>query len=95
MKVRVKYFTTLRELAGTKEDELDLKDGCRLLELIETVAVRYGDEAFAYLHVADDGRIDPSLKFLVNGVDAHRLAGFETALKAGDVVAIIPPVGGG
>jgi molybdopterin synthase sulfur carrier subunit len=95
MKVRVKYFTTLRELAGTKEDELDLKDGCRLLALIETVALRYGDEAFAYLHVADGGRIDPSIKFLVNGVDAQRLAGFETALKAGDVVAIIPPVGGG
>jgi len=90
MNLRVTYFTILQELAGTEKDELNLKEGCSLLELIETRSSTYADESFTYLHVADGKRIDPSLKFLINGVDTHRRSDFETELKAGDVVAIIP-----
>lgn len=95
MKVRVRYFTTLRELAGIREEELVMKGGGILIELIEKVTSKYGEKAFNYLHVRTTGKIDPSLQFLINGVNAHNLYGFKTELKEGDVVAIIPPVGGG
>lgn len=95
LKVKVRYFTTLRELARGREEELELKDGSILVELIERVASKYGEEAFNYLYVRTTGRIDPSIQFLINGVSAHGLHDLETKLKGGDVVAIIPPVGGG
>ena len=66
LKVKVKYFTTLRELAGTRDDGLELREGSSLAELIETVSVKYGVTASTYLHVTESGKIDPSIKFLVN-----------------------------
>lgn len=95
MKINVRYFTTLQELAGTRDDGLKMREGSSLAELIETVSVKYGVTAFAYLHVTESGKIDPSIKFLVNGVAAQNLRGLETQLKDGDIVAIIPPIGGG
>lgn len=95
MKIKVRYFTTLRELAGTKEEELEMGDRGSLAKLIEKVSLKYGEEAFEYLHDKTTGKIDPSIKFLVNGVDVRRLRGFETRLKDRDVVAVIPPIGGG
>ena len=55
MKVKVRYFTTLRELARGREEELELKDGSILVELIERVASKYGEEAFNYLYVRTTG----------------------------------------
>lgn len=72
-----------------------MKVGSILADLIEEVVLNYGEEAFNYLHVRTTGKIDPSIQFLINGVSAQSLHGLKTELKEGDVVAIIPPVGGG
>lgn len=72
-----------------------MSGGSFLAALIENVVSKYGEEAFKYLYVNKTGKIDPSLQFLINGVNARNIRGLETELKAEDVVAIIPPVGGG
>ena len=59
MKVKVRYFTTLRELSGAREEALEMEGGSILAELIERVALKYGEEAFNYLHVRTTGKIDP------------------------------------
>jgi len=94
LRLKVRYFTTLRELAGTAEDQIDIEDDASLAELIEKVASEYGKAARDYLY-PDSVQIDPSIYFLVNGRDAKTLSGTETKLKDGDTVAIIPPIGGG
>jgi len=93
VKVKVKYFTTLRELAGTLEEKIILKDGAILADLIEIIASKYGEEARNYLY--KKGKIDPSIYFLINGENSHTLSGLKTKLKEGDIIAIIPPIGGG
>jgi molybdopterin synthase sulfur carrier subunit len=94
LRARVRYFTTLHELAGSAEEELEIDEGSVLADLIKEVALRYGKEAHNYLYY-DDEKIDPSIYFLINGVNSKMLSGSKTELKDGDVVAIIPPIGGG
>ena len=93
-KVRVRYFTMLRELAGVSEEEVPMKDDACLGNLINYVTSKYGKAAKQYLCHAK-GKVDPSIYIIVNGLDSKLLSGMETKLKDNDVVAIIPPVGGG
>ena len=93
MKVKVKYFTTLRELAGAPEERIELKEGAMLADLIKIIASKYGKEAQDYLYTK--GKVDPSIYFLINGKNSRILSGLKTKLKNGDIIAIIPPIGGG
>lgn len=95
LRVKVRYYTTLRELADSKEEEYELDTPSLVETLIEMVSEKYGVEAYDYLHVSRTGELDPAIKFLINGRDIRRLEGFKTVLKDGDVVAFIPPIGGG
>jgi len=95
LKIKVRYFTTLQELARTREEELEVEEGVNLAKLIEKISSKYGQEASNYLYDKTTGKIDPTLRFLVDGVDFRRLQGFETRLKEGDIIAIVPAIGGG
>jgi len=86
---------TLRELARASEIQVKIPDDGTIRDLIKKVASSLGEEAFNYLYDSGGRMIDPSMRFLVNGIDIQNLKGFETMLREGDVVAIIPPIGGG
>ena len=94
MKVKVKYFTFLRELIGRKDEEYEFEKEPTVEELIKFIAKKYGKEAENYLF-EKDGRLKEILSFLVNGKSVTSLDGPKTKLKNGDILAIIPPVGGG
>ena len=93
LRVRVRYFTTLRDLAWSAEEEIDLEADASLARLIARVAARHGKAARDYLYHHD--KVDPSIYFLVNGKSAKVLSGLDTKLEEGDSVAIVPPIGGG
>jgi len=96
LRVKVRYFTTLRELARSAEEELEIKNNTSLADLVKEVASKYGKEAHNYLYQnGENGKADPSIYFLINGMNARMLSGMDTELRDGDVVAIIPPIGGG
>lgn len=94
MRVKVKYFTTLRELAESAEEEIEIEDGGTLGDLIEEVTSKFGKKARNLLRLYHK-EVDPSIYFLINGANARTLYGVNTKLKDGDIVAIIPPIGGG
>ena len=94
MKVKVKFFTSLREITGKKEDEIQSPRTIRVKELLDSLSKKYGREFNDYLY-DEKGKVRTYIQILVNGRGIKVLQGFETKLKEGDTIAIFPPVGGG
>ena len=97
VEVKVRLFTTLREIANKKEETLTFPDNQKVTvgAALKTLAEKYGDPFADYLYDAKTGQPKSFLQFLVNGASTSTLDGLETELKDGDVLAILPPVGGG
>jgi molybdopterin synthase sulfur carrier subunit len=94
MKVEVKFFTSLREITGKKVDEIQLQNVITVEELLTLLSEKHGKKFNEYIY-NKKGKVHGFLSFLVNGKNINVLQGFDTKLKQGDTVAILPPVGGG
>jgi len=94
MKVQVKFFTTLREVTGKKEEEVESSSTITVKELLTQLSKKYGREFRDYVY-DDKGEVRTYIQVLINGRDIDVFQGLETKLKEGDTVAIFPPVGGG
>jgi MoaD family protein len=93
----VRFFTSLRELTGKREETLKFRDGKTVTvdKVLKKLAKRYGKIFVEYVYDDKTGEVKGFLQFLVNGRSASTLSGLGTKLADGDVLAIIPPVGGG
>jgi molybdopterin converting factor subunit 1 len=80
MKLRVRYFASVREWAGLREEDLEVPNDCTAADLRRAVAERHGkQEKTEHLLVAVNGSfVDP-----------------KQVLRPGDDVAVFPPVSGG
>ncbi len=94
MKVAVRFFTVLREITGKREVEIETPNAINIQDVLNHLSKLYGSRFVDYVF-DEKGSPRGYLQFLVNGRSATTLQGFETTLKDGDRVAIIPPVGGG
>jgi len=97
LQVSVRFFTSLREIVGKKEETLEFSEGEKVTvdTVLKTLMQRYGETFVEYVYERATGEVKGFLQFLVNGKSASILKGLETELEDGDVVAILPPVGGG
>lgn len=93
----MRFFTSLRELIGKKEETLNFPDRKTVTvnAVLQRLAKRYGKEFVEYVYDSKTGEVKSFLQFLINGRSASALNGMDTELEDGDVLAIIPPVGGG
>ncbi|MEJ2241965.1 MAG: MoaD family protein [Candidatus Bathyarchaeota archaeon] len=94
MNIEIKFFTSLREITRKKMISLQLNDVISVDELISLLIKKYGKDFKEYVYT-DQGKVQDFLSFLINGQNINNLEGFSTLLKDGDVIAILPPVGGG
>ena len=94
MEVEVRYYAMLREAAGKRREEVVLPEGSSFGDLMGIVVEKYGPVFRTYVF-DDEGRERDYLSFMVNGVSVHSREGFDTPLADGDVVAVLPPIGGG
>ena len=92
--VTVKFFTTLREIAGKKEEKIELSHAATVDALLRVLSQKYGKEFNDYIY-DNLGNVRGYLQILVNGKSITTLQGLKTKLKEGDQIAILPPVGGG
>jgi MoaD family protein len=97
LKVTVRFFTHLREIVGKREDclEFPLNEKVNVNNVLRTLSKCYGKSFEDYLYDSKTGKVKGYLQLLVNGRNVTDLDDFETKLEDGDVLAIIPPVGGG
>jgi MoaD family protein len=91
LKVTVKFFTTLREITGTKEEQLEFSKAPTVESLLKQLSKKYGKDFDDYVY-NELGSVHGHLHFLVNG---KSITALNTRLNDGDTVAILPPVGGG
>ena len=94
MKIKVKFFTSLREITGKKVDEIQSTGIIPVKELLSHLSKKFGKEFTEYLYDEEE-KVRTYIQVLINGKSINSLKGFETELKEGDTVAILPPAGGG
>ncbi|HLE75431.1 MAG TPA: ubiquitin-like small modifier protein 1 [Candidatus Bathyarchaeia archaeon] len=97
LQVSVRFFTSLREITDKKEETLKFPKGEKVTvdSVLKALAQRYGKRFVEYVYNSKGGEVRSFLQFLVNGKSAATLNGLQTELENGDVLAILPPVGGG
>lgn len=95
--IKVLFFTSLREITGKKEETLDLpiKDNITVITILDLLSKCYGKPFIEYVYDPKTCIIRGFLQFLINGKSVSTLNGLDTKLASGDVLAILPPVGGG
>lgn len=86
MKVKVEYYATLRELLKIKWEEVEVKEGASVSDLMEVLVSLHGETLAQALNES---------RKLVNGRDVEGLGGLKIILKEGDVLSLFPPIGGG
>jgi len=93
----VRFFTTLREITGKREETLEFPDDedVTVEKVLGKLAERYGKGFVEYVYDSRSGDVKDFLQFLVNGRSTSTLKGLKTELRDGDILAILPPVGGG
>ncbi len=98
MIVKVRFYTILREIAGSREEELTTKENLTLADLIEVIASKYKN-ARKYMYQKGEVRNAlPTIDFFSNCRNSRSLSGLHTKLQNNDVIEIIPVrriVGGG
>ena len=96
MQISIRYFTTLREIVGKKEEKLSFTENKKITVTIVLKALsdKYGKSFIEYVFNSE-GQVKNFLQLLINGVNTVNMCGTETVLQEGDVLAILPPVGGG
>ena len=81
MRVKILFFGMLKELAGRASDTIDVAEGASVAEVLR----HYESEM---------PRLKEALSSLALAVN-QQYAGPDTKLKAGDEIAVLPPVSGG
>jgi len=97
VEVKVRFFTNLREIVNNREETVTFANGERVTVdlVLKTLTQKYGKPFMEYVYNGKTGMPKNFLQFLINGTSTSTLNGLETALKDGDVLTILPPVGGG
>jgi len=97
VRVSVRFFTTLREVIGKKEETLKFsgKETVTVDTVLQCLVELHGKSFVEYVYDQKNGKVRGFLQFLVNGRSISSFEGLGTRLSDGDVLAIIPPVGGG
>jgi len=95
IKVTVKFFTTLREITGTRERTVEVEEEITVEEVLDKLREEYGKAFEEYVYEKDGKQLSSGLQYLVDGRNIFTVSGQKTRLSQNSVLAIIPPIEGG
>ena len=93
MNVRVRVYGMVYEEVGTREWEMEIGRDSTVNELLSILVERHSP--LSSMVFDDEGVFREYLEVAVNHTDIIGLNGLETVLNEGDIVLIMPPIGGG
>jgi MoaD family protein len=86
------FYSIFKRVTGEKKISMEV--GSTVRNAIDALITKYGNEMENCL-LEPTGIIKRSLIFSLNGTDIRKLKGFNTSLKSGDSIALVPAVAGG
>lgn len=96
MRIKIKFYAILREMAGKKELDINLdRNSATVREIIEAIKPEIGEKAYDKIIQFWYVEKGPRITILLNGRNIVHLDGLETKVKDGDTLDIFPPAGGG
>jgi len=92
--MKINFYATLRDIAGSKTVEFPLEEGASAREILEAIVNRFPAMKKELLH--EDGRLYGHVHFFINGRDVQFTDDdLETEIMPDDVISVFPAVGGG
>jgi molybdopterin synthase sulfur carrier subunit len=91
MKIKAKFFAHFKDLFQGRERDVELGDGRTVRDALEVLC----DSPERRGEIFAGTGLKPHLVVMVNGVHIQSLQGLDTALSAGDTLAVFPFLGGG
>jgi len=88
VKVKVKFFASLREIAGRREADVKLPKGSTVGSLLDELSRRYGPKFVE--HIFERGKIKSHIIVMLDARSIHLLDGPKTVLSENATVAILP-----
>ena len=92
LKITIRFYGIAYDNAGIREWSAELDEGSKVEGLLKLVAKK-----FPKLHelIFDEGVFRDYLAIAINNRDILGLDGINTRLEKGDLVFVMPPIGGG
>lgn len=95
MRVKVQYLGVIRSKLGKTEEEVDVKEGASISDLLSRLTKIYGENLKSLFDEDEKNVLDPSYIVTINGFLIGRLRGMKTRLKEGDRIALMTLISGG
>lgn len=94
MEITVEYFLLFREYTGRKSENMKVKEGTTVRNVLEMIAAKYGEEFHEALFDRG-GNTREYVRVLMDGRDVQGLSGVSTELKPNCTISLFPPASGG
>ncbi len=92
-RVRVRYLGIIQRIVGTSEEEMEIKSGARVNDLLQILKKKYGEEMKNALE--DNHMLAANATILIDGRNAETSQGLDTLLEHAHDVQIVVMVPSG
>jgi len=95
MRVKIRFYAILREMAKRKEIEVELPESNHTVQDILDFIKEKNADLFKKIIDFWNTKEGPKLIILLNGRNIVHINGLKTKIKDNDIIDIFPPGGGG